>query len=67
MSGGTTMRGTFAPGCGDLKPDTLAIRRLLIDEGSRCVERRDWEMLNEEEDEDVESVQDETSESDGQT
>ena len=58
------MRGTFAPGCGDIKPDTLAIRRLLVDEGLRYVERRDWQVLNEEEDREVESVQDKRSESD---
>ena len=61
---GVTMRGTFAPGCGDIKPDTLAIRLLLLDEGPRCVERRDWQMLNEEEDVEVESMQDKKSESD---
>ncbi|KAH9069644.1 hypothetical protein EDB83DRAFT_442879 [Lactarius deliciosus] len=44
-SGGVTMRGTFAPGCGDIKPNTLAIRRLLYDEGVRRVERRDWEQV----------------------
>ena len=60
------MRGTFAPGCGDIKPDTLATRRLLVDEGSRRVERRDWQVLNEEGDKEVESVQDKKSESDGQ-
>lgn len=65
-SDGAIMRGTFAPGCGDIKPDTLAIRRLLIDEGSRCVERRDWQVLNDEDDEEVESVHDESG-SDGQT
>ena len=61
------MRGTFAPGCGDIKPNTLAIRRLLIDEGLRYVERRDWQVLNEEEDREVESVQDKSSESDNQS
>ncbi|KAI0294207.1 hypothetical protein BC826DRAFT_1175482 [Russula brevipes] len=45
MSDGATMRGVFAPGRGDIKPDTLAIRRLLFDEGSRRVERRDWEKI----------------------
>ncbi|KAF8261172.1 hypothetical protein EI94DRAFT_1833466 [Lactarius quietus] len=44
-SGGVTMRGTFAPGCGDIKPNTLAIRRLLFDEGARHVERRDWQQV----------------------
>ena len=39
------MRGTFAPGCGDIKPNTLAIRRLLFDEGPRRVERRDWQLV----------------------
>ena len=39
------MRGTFAPGCGDIKPNTLAIRRLLFDEGARYVERRDWQKV----------------------
>ena len=44
-NGGVTMRGTFAPGCGDIKPNTLAIRRLLFDEGARHVERRDWQKV----------------------
>jgi hypothetical protein len=44
-SGGVTMRGTFAPGCGDIKPNTLAIRRLLFDEGACHVERRDWQQV----------------------
>ena len=44
-NGGVTMRGTFAPGCGDIKPNTLAIRRLLFDEGARRVERRDWQQV----------------------
>ncbi|KAI9434115.1 hypothetical protein BJY52DRAFT_785736 [Lactarius psammicola] len=44
-SGEVTMRGTFAPGCGDIKPNTLAIRRLLFDEGVRRVERRDWQQV----------------------
>ena len=62
------MRGTFAPGCGNIKPDTLAVRSLLLDEGLRCVERRDWQALDEEEDIEVESVlQDKKSESDDQT
>ena len=61
------MRGTFSPGCGDIKPDTLAIRRLLVDEGLRYVERRDWQVLNEEEDREVESVQDKKSESGDQS
>ena len=61
------MRGTFAPGCGNIKPNTLAIRRLLIDEGLRYVERRDWHLLNEEEDGEVESVQDKSSESGDQS
>lgn len=62
------MRGTFAPGCGDLKPNTFAIRSLLIDEGLRFVERRDWRVLNEEEeDREVGSVQDKSSEGDDQS
>jgi len=64
---GATIRGTFAPGCGDIKPNTLAIRRLLIDEGLRYVERRDWQVLNEEEDREVGSIQDKSSEKDDQT
>jgi len=64
---GATMRGTFAPGCGDIKPNILAIRRLLIDEGLRYVERRDWQVLNEEEDREVESIQDKSSEKEDQT
>ena len=56
------MRGTFAPGCGDIKPNTLAIRRLLIDEGLRYVERRDWQVLNEEENGEAEPIQDKSSE-----
>ena len=59
------MRGAFSPGCGDIKPDTLAVRSLLLDEGSRCVERRGWQVLNEENIE-VESIQDKKSESDDQ-
>ncbi|KAI0271307.1 hypothetical protein BC834DRAFT_841010 [Gloeopeniophorella convolvens] len=39
---GQAMRGTFAPGCGDIKPNTAAVRRLLHDEGARCVESEDW-------------------------
>lgn len=39
------MRGTFAPGCGNIKPNTRVIRRLLCDEGSRHVERREWEVV----------------------
>jgi hypothetical protein len=56
------MRGTFSPGCGDLKPNTLAIRRLLLDEGSRCVERKEWQLIKDEEDMDVESIQESESE-----
>jgi hypothetical protein len=60
------MRGAFSPGCGDIKPDTLAVRSLLLDEGSRCVERRGWQVLKEENKE-VESIlQDKKSESDDQ-
>jgi len=39
------MRGTFAPGCGNIKPNTRVIRRLLFDEGPRHVERREWEEV----------------------
>ncbi|KAH9041075.1 hypothetical protein EDB85DRAFT_1886692 [Lactarius pseudohatsudake] len=35
-SGGVTMRGTFAPGCGDIKPNTLAIRRTPLRRRVRC-------------------------------
>jgi hypothetical protein len=44
-SGGVTMRGTFTPGCGNIKSNTLAIRRLLFDEGARRVERNDWKQV----------------------
>ena len=37
---GVTMRGTSSPGCGYIKPNTLAIRRLHLDEGIRRVEER---------------------------
>ena len=37
------MRGTFAPGCGNIKPNTRAVRRLLFDEGQCRVEKREWE------------------------
>ncbi|KAH9963622.1 hypothetical protein BC827DRAFT_1193154 [Russula dissimulans] len=66
-SDGAIMRGTFAPGSGDVKPNTLAIRRLLFDEGQRHVERRDWdEVLNEEEysDSEIESEESEAPEND---
>ena len=55
------MRGTFAPGCGDIKPNTLAIRRLLFDEGPRRVERRDWQLVLED-DVELESMDDRGSE-----
>ncbi|KAI0249428.1 hypothetical protein BJV78DRAFT_1354252 [Lactifluus subvellereus] len=44
-SDGAIMRGTFAPGCGDIKPNTVAIRSLLFDEGSGFVERKDWQKV----------------------
>jgi len=67
-SDGATIRGTFAPGCGNIKPDTLAVRSLLLDEGLRYVERRDWQALDEDEDIEVESaLQDKKSESEDQT
>ncbi|KAI0298792.1 hypothetical protein B0F90DRAFT_1818467 [Multifurca ochricompacta] len=53
-SEGVTMRGAFAPGCGDIKPDTLVIRRLIFDEGEWRVERNDWqEVLDDNEFEDT--------------
>ena len=59
------MRGTFAPGCGDIKPNTLAIRRLLLDEGLCRVEERDRkEFLNDDSDIEVQAAEVETSESD---
>ena len=39
------MRGTFAPGCGNIKPNTRVVRRLLFDEGQFRVERREWEEV----------------------
>ena len=45
MNNGEIMRGTFSPGCGNIKPNTLTIRRLLFDEGPRHVEGRDWEEV----------------------
>ncbi|KAI0280912.1 hypothetical protein BGY98DRAFT_932349 [Russula aff. rugulosa BPL654] len=42
---GDTMRGTFAPGCGNIKPNTHVVRRLLFDEGPCRVERREWEEV----------------------
>jgi len=64
-SGGAIMRGTFAPACGDIKPNMLAVRRLLFDEGQRHVDRRDWEeVLNDEEDSDVELQESEAQEND---
>jgi hypothetical protein len=45
------MRGTFAPGCGNIKPNTVAIRRLLFDEGHHCVEKKWWhEVLRDDDD-----------------
>lgn len=64
MSDGATMRGIFAPGCGDIKPDTPAIKRLLFDEGSRRVERRDWEKVRNEDYIEIETLGGEISESD---
>jgi hypothetical protein len=37
--------GPEAAGCGNIKPDTRAIRRLIFDEGPRCVERREWQEV----------------------
>ena len=39
------MRGTFAPGCGNIKPNTRVVRRLLFDEGPSRVESREWEEV----------------------
>jgi len=39
------MRGTFAPGCGNIKPNTRGVRSLLFDEGISRVERREWEEV----------------------
>jgi hypothetical protein len=39
------MRGTFAPGCGNIKPNTRVVRRLLFDEGQFRVESREWEEV----------------------
>jgi hypothetical protein len=39
------MRGTFAPGCGNIKPNTRIVRSLLFDEGQRRVESREWEEV----------------------
>jgi hypothetical protein len=58
------MRGIFAPGCGDIKPDTIVIRRLLFDEGSRRVERRDWEKVRNEDYIEIKTLGGEVSESD---
>ncbi len=46
------MRGTFAPGCGNIKPNTRAVRRLLFDEGPGRVEEREWEEVEIEYDDD---------------
>jgi hypothetical protein len=59
------MRGTFSPGCGDIKPNTVAIRRLLFDEGPRFVERKDWQkVLSSDEDMKGKAVEVQESESD---
>jgi hypothetical protein len=61
------MRGTFAPGCGDIKPNTRVVRRLLFDEGPRRVERREWQEVEYDyDDSEVESEGCEESESDHQ-
>jgi hypothetical protein len=61
------MRGTFAPGCGNIKPNTRAVRRLLFDEGPRRVERKEWEEVEYDyDDSEVESEGGEESESDHQ-
>jgi hypothetical protein len=61
------MRGTFAPGCGNIKPNTRAVRRLLFDEGPRREERREWEEVeNDCDDSEVEFEGCKESESDRQ-
>jgi len=59
------MRGMFVPARGDIKPNTLAVRRLLFDEGQRHVERKDWEaVLDDEEYSDTELQESEAPEDD---
>jgi len=59
------MRGTFVPARGDIKPNMLAVRRLLFDEGQRHVERKDWEaVLDDEEYSDTELQESEAPEND---
>jgi hypothetical protein len=51
------MRGTFAPGCGNIKPNTVAIRRLLFDEGPHRVEKKGWyEVLRDDDDDDDDDI-----------
>lgn len=59
------MRGTFSPGCGNIKPNTRAVRRLLFDEGPRHVERRDWQDVEDDyyDESDIEFEEYEESES----
>jgi hypothetical protein len=66
MSDGVTMRGTFAPGCGHIKPNTVAIRRLLYDEGPRYVDKKDWQevLVDDDEDMTLEAVEDGESKGD---
>jgi hypothetical protein len=65
--GGVTMRGTFAPGCGHIKPNTVAIRRLLLDEGLRYVEKKDWQEVLGDDDKEMTLEAVEDSESEGDT
>ena len=65
MNNGETMRGTFSPGCGDMKPDTRAIRRLIFDEGPRCVERREWLEVVDDYEDDSEEESEGREESEG--
>jgi hypothetical protein len=49
------MRGTFAPGCGNIKPNTRAVRRLIFDEGPSRVERSVWEDVENDYDDNYDS------------